>query len=253
MSETYTINADLREDVGKGASRRLRRTGKIPAVIYGGDKPAVALSLSHKDILHDAAKESFYSSIMEVKVTDGDNEQVVIRDLQRHPFKQHVLHVDLLRVSATDVLRISVPLHFIGGEVSPAGKAPGVVIQHQVTELEVAALPKDLPEFIEVDLSELEPGASVMLSDVIAPEGVEFVERQAGDDEHIMIANAIHIREDQGSGAAAAAEAEALAEAELELGEVPEGEEEGEGEGEGEEAPEGEESERSEPEDKSGD
>ena len=250
MSETYSITAELREDVGKGASRRLRRTGKIPAVIYGGDKPAVSLSLNHKDILHDAANESFYSSIMEVKVTDGETEQVVIRDLQRHPFKLHVLHVDLLRVSATDVLRISVPLHFIGGEVSPAGKASGVVIQHQVTELEVAALPKDLPEFIEVDLSELEPGGAVMLSEIKLPEGVEVATRHAGDAAEIMVANAIHISETQGTGAAAAAEAEALAEAELELGEVPEGEEEGEGEDEA--APEGEEAEGSESEDKSG-
>lgn len=246
MAETYTINAELREDVGKGASRRLRRIGKIPAVIYGGDKPPVSLSLSHKDILHDAANESFYSSIMEVNVTDGDSEQVVIRDLQRHPFKQHVLHVDLLRVSATDVLRISVPLHFIGGEVSPAGKAPGVVIQHQVTELEVAALPKDLPEFIEVDLSRLEAGGAVMLSEIKLPEGVEILARHAGDAVDTMVANAIHISETQGTGAAAAAEAEALAEAELELGEVPEGEEEGDDE----EAPEGEEAEDTESEDK---
>jgi large subunit ribosomal protein L25 len=156
--------------------------------------------------------------------------------------------VDLLRVSATDVLRISVPLHFIGGEVSPAGKAPGVVIQHQVTELEVAALPKDLPEFIEVDLSRLEAGGAVMLSEIKLPEGVEIMARHAGDAADTMVANAIHISETQGTGAAAAAEAEALAEAELELGEVPEGEEEGDDE----ETPEGGEAEGTESEDKSG-
>jgi len=236
MSEAFIINAEIREDAGKGASRRLRRTGKIPAVLYGGGKDPVNLSLDHKDILHDSNSESFYSSIMDVKVEDGRTQQVVVRDLQRHPFKMQILHMDFMRVSATEKLRMSVPLHFVGESKSPAGKAAGVVIQHQVIEVEVLALPKNLPEFIEVDLSELEAGDAVMLSDVPAPEGVEFVERQSGDDEHIMIANAIHISEDQGTGAAAAAEAEALAEEELEAGELEEGEEGEEGDEEGEDS-----------------
>ncbi|NND44025.1 MAG: 50S ribosomal protein L25/general stress protein Ctc [Xanthomonadales bacterium] len=239
MSESFTIHAEIREDAGKGASRRLRRDGKIPAVLYGGDQDPVNLSLVHKDVMHDAGFESFYSSIIDINLEDGRSQQVVVRDLQRHPFKQVILHMDFMRVSATEILRMSVPLHFVGAERSPAGKASGVVIQHLVNEVEVAALPKDLPEFIEVDLHALEPGDAVMLSDVAAPEGVEFIERQAGDDEHIMLANAIHISEDQGTGAAAAAEAEALAEDELELGEDAEGEDEDGEATEGEESEDG--------------
>ena len=176
---------------------------------------------------------------MDIQVEDGRTQQVVVRDLQRHPFKQHILHVDFMRVSATEVLKISIPLHFIGEEQSEAGKASGVVIQHQLTEIEVAALPKDLPEYLEVDLSSLEPGGAVMLSEVSAPEGVEIVLAAQDDASEIMVANAIHISESQGTGAAAAAEAEA--EAELEIGDVPldedgepieEGEESSEEEGE---------------------
>ncbi|MDX1461147.1 MAG: 50S ribosomal protein L25/general stress protein Ctc [Xanthomonadales bacterium] len=239
MSQKLEINAQVRTDVGKGASRRLRREGTIPAVLYGGDNDPVALTLYHKDILHDSESESFYSSIMDIQVEDGRTQQVVVRDLQRHPFKQHILHVDFMRVSATEVLKISIPLHFIGEEQSEAGKASGVVIQHQLTEIEVAALPKDLPEYLEVDLSSLEPGGAVMLSEVSAPEGVEIVLAAQDDASEIMVANAIHISESQGTGAAAAAEAEA--EAELEIGDVPldedgepieEGEESSEEEGE---------------------
>ncbi|MBT8061087.1 MAG: 50S ribosomal protein L25/general stress protein Ctc [Gammaproteobacteria bacterium] len=236
MSESLTITAEIREDVGKGASRRLRREGKIPAVLYGGEKDTQALSLNHKDILHDAESESFYSSIMEIKVADGRTQDVVVRDMQRHPYKQHILHLDFMRVSATEVLRIAIPIHFINEEKSEAGKASGVVIQHQITEVEIAALPKDLPEFLEVDLSGLEPGGAVMLSDIKVPEGVEIVDLSQEDDVDMMVANAVHISEDQGTGAAAAAEAEALAEEEMEIGDTPleDSDEEGEGEGEAE-------------------
>ncbi len=222
MSDTHTITAEIREDVGKGASRRLRHTGKIPAVLYGSDKDPVALSLSHKDILQQSESESFYSSIMDITIADGRIQQAVVRDMQRHPFKHQIMHLDFMRVSETEVLRISVPLHFIGEEDSPAGKTSGVVIQHQMTEVEIAALPKDLPEYLEVDLSKLDAGGAVMLADVKAPEGVEISQLATDDAVEIMIANAIHISEDQGTGAAAAAEAEAQALADIEAGIVPE-------------------------------
>jgi len=164
MSEKFVINAELREDVGKGASRRLRRNGRVPAVIYGADKDPVALTLEHREILHAAEQESFFSSIMEIRVGDGRQQQVVVRDLQRHPFRQQILHMDFMRVSATEKLKISLPLHFLGEDESPAGIATGVVIQHLVTELEVESLPKDLPEALEVDLSALEVGEAIMLS-----------------------------------------------------------------------------------------
>ena len=241
MSDSHTIHAEIRADVGKGASRRLRREGKIPAVLYGGDNDAVALTLNHKDILHDAESESFYSSIMDIKVEDGRQQQVVVRDMQRHPYKLRIMHVDFMRVSETEVLRISIPFHFVGEEDSPAGKTSGVVIQHQMTEVEIAALPKDLPEYIEVDLSGLDAGDAVMLSEIKAPEGVEIPQLLLEEVTDVMVANAIHISEDQGTGAAAAAEAEAQALEDLEAGIIPEGEEveegeEGEAEGDAEEA-----------------
>jgi large subunit ribosomal protein L25 len=217
MSNSNTIGAELREDVGKGASRRLRRTGKIPAVLYGAGNDPVPLTLDHTAVLHATESESFYSSILEIEVADGRSQRVVVRDMQRHPFKQQIMHLDFMRVSEEEVLRISVPVHFVGEEASPAGKTSGVVIQHLVTEIEIAALPKNLPEFLDVDLSHLDAGDAVMLVDVQMPEGVEIPALATGDAQGVMVANAIHISEDQGTGAAAAAEAEALAAEEGEL------------------------------------
>ncbi|KAA9132461.1 50S ribosomal protein L25/general stress protein Ctc [Marinihelvus fidelis] len=208
MSDNTYISAEIREDVGKGASRRLRRAGKIPAVIYGGEKDAVTLTLEHREILHATENESFFSSILEIKVADGRTQKVVVRDMHRHPYKQLIMHLDFMRVSDKEKLRISLPLHFIGEEESEAGKSAGVVIQHQMTEIEVEALPSNLPEFLEVDLSGLEPGSAVMLADIKLPEGVEVPSLTDDEDSNVMVANAIHISESQGTGAAAAAEAE---------------------------------------------
>ncbi len=230
MADTHTIAAEIRQDTGKGASRRLRHDEKIPAVLYGGDKDPVALTLNHQEILHETESESFYSSIMDIKVEDGRTQQVIVRDMQRHPFKQRIMHLDFMRVSQTEVLRISVPFHFVGEEESPAGKTSGVVIQHQMTEVEITALPKDLPEYMEVDLSGLEPGKAIMLSDIKIPEGVEIPQLLTDDEVEIMVANAVHISEDQGTGAAAAADAEEQAAADLEAGITPETDDDADGE-----------------------
>ena len=224
MSDSNIIVAEIREDVGKGASRRLRRNGKVPAVIYGGHRDPVALTVQQEELLHAAENEAFYASILEIRVGKKIKQQAVVRDMQRHPFKPLILHIDFLRVSAEEKLRISVPIHFMGEEESPAGKASGVVIQHQMTEVEISALPKDLPEFVTVDLSEMDAGDVVMLSDIQLPEGVEIPALAIeGDEQDVQVANAVHIKADQGTGAAAAAEAEAAAAEEL--GELP-GEEE---------------------------
>jgi large subunit ribosomal protein L25 len=229
MSETTTIIAELREDVGKGASRRLRREGKVPAVIYGGQKDPVALTVTQQELLHAAENEAFYASILEVKVGKKSTQQAVVRDMHRHPYKPIIMHIDFLRVSAEQILRISVPIHYVGEDESPAGKTSGVVIQHQVTEIEIAALPKDLPEYLTVDLSEMEPGDSVMLTAIQLPEGVEIPALSLDDELEVQIANAVHIKEDQGTGAAAAADAEAaLAEGDLGVGEITEEDEDGE-------------------------
>ena len=234
MSDSNIIIAELREDVGKGASRRLRREGKVPAVIYGGRRDPVSLTVQQDELLHAAENEAFYASILEIKVGKKKTQQAVVRDMQRHPYKPIIMHIDFMRVSAKETLRMSVPIHFIGEEESPAGKASGVVIQHQVTEVEISALPKDLPEFVTLDLSEMDAGDTVMLSDIQLPKGVEIPALAIeGDENDTQVANAVHIKADQGTGAAAAAEAEAaLADelGEMAEGEVPEGEEEGEAE-----------------------
>jgi large subunit ribosomal protein L25 len=235
MSNIPTIFAELREDVGKGASRRLRHDGKVPAIIYGGHRDPVALTLDQDSLLHAAEDEAFFASILEIRVGDGRTQQAVVRDMHRHPYKPVIMHIDFMRVSAEEKLRMSVPLHFVGEAKSPAGKASGVVIQHQMTDVEIEALPRDLPEFLEVDLSKMDAGDAVMLSDIVLPEGVTIM-ALTGDVQDAAVANAIHIRADQGEGVAAAAEAEAAMVDEL--GELPEGEEE---EGEEEEGEEGEE------------
>ena len=210
MSDTNTIIAELREDVGKGASRRLRRQGLVPAVIYGGQRDPVALTLDQKALLHACENEAFYASVLEIKVGEDRTQQAIVRDMHRHPHRPIIMHVDFMRVSAKEAIRMSVPVHFIGEEESPAGKASGVVIQHQMTEIEISALPKDLPEFISVDLSNMDAGDAVMLSEIVLPEGVEIIALAIeGDENDAAVANAVHIKESQGTGAAAAAEAEA--------------------------------------------
>ena len=220
MSEQTSITAEIREDVGKGASRRLRREGKVPAVIYGGHRDPVSLTLPHAELLHEIENESFFSSILEIRVGEDRTQQAVVRDMQRHPFKPVIMHIDFMRVSAEEVLRISVPVHFIGEELSPAGKASGVVIQHQMTEVEIAALPRNLPEFLSVDLSQMDAGDAVMLSSIILPEGVTIPQLELeGGEYDTPVANAVHVKESQGTGAAAAEE-EAAALAAGELGEL---------------------------------
>jgi len=211
MTDSNIINAELREDVGKGASRRLRHQGKIPAVLYGGDKEPATLAIEHDPLRHAAETESFFSSILEIKIEDGRTQKVVVRDVQHHPFRPRIMHLDFLRVSDKQILRMSVPIHFTGEDESEAGKTSGVVIQHLVTEVEIEALPGNLPSFLNVDLSELELGDIVTLSEVQLPEGVEIPALSEDGGGEIMIANTSHIKESQGTGAAAEAEAEAAA------------------------------------------
>ena len=229
MTDSNIILAEFREDVGKGASRRLRRQGKIPAVIYGGKKDPATLTIEHDPLMHAAQTESFYSTILEIQVADGRAQKVVVRDVHHHPYKPRIMHMDFFRVSAEEILKISVPIHYTGEEESEAGKTSGLVIQHLVTEVEIAALPANIPEYLDVDLSGLEDGGVVLMTDIELPEGVEITALAGDDVEEIMIANTIHIKESQGTGAAAAEEAaeaalEAVGEADVEAGEDVEGE-----------------------------
>ena len=219
MTDLNILNAEIREDVGKGASRRLRHQGKVPAVIYGGKKDPATLTLEHDTLMHAAQQESFYSSILEIRVDDGRSQKVVVRDVHHHPHKLQIMHLDFMRVSAQEVLRMSVPIHYTGEDESEAGKASGVIIQYLVTEVEISALPADLPEFLAVDLSGLQDGDVIMLSDIVLPEGVEIPALAGDEPDETMIANTVHIKESQGTGAAAAEEAELAAAAEM--GEAP--------------------------------
>ncbi|AKS42676.1 50S ribosomal protein L25/general stress protein Ctc [Wenzhouxiangella marina] len=204
MSKNFKIPAEMRTDVGKGASRRLRRAGRVPAVVYGADRDPATISVDHDSVLHMAEEEAFHASILELTVGDGRRQKVVLRDLQRHPYKPLLTHIDFLRVSDDQQVRMSVPIHFVNEEKSKAGKKAGVVISHQTVEVEIDALPKDLPEYLEVDLANLEPGESVMLSQIVLPEGVTIPALEISEDNDHPIVTAIFIREGQGSGEAAA-------------------------------------------------
>ncbi len=199
MSTHHSVVAELRENQGKGASRRLRHEGKVPAIIYGGHRDPVALALNQNELLHASEHESFYSSIIEIRVGSDSSQQAVVRDMQRHPYKPIIMHVDFMRVTADELLTISVPVHFVGEEKSPAGKAAGVVIQYLMTEIEIEALPKDLPEYLSVDLSNIEAGDSIMLSEVVLPEGVRIPALESGTEHDTVIAHAAHVKESQGS------------------------------------------------------
>ncbi len=168
----YVINAEFRDDLGKGASRRLRREGKVPAILYGGDREPRSLTVLQKDLLLLLQNEGFYSSVISLKV--GDKEQpAILKDLHRHPAKPIILHLDLQRVRDDVEIRMNVPLHFLGENVAPGVKAGGTVSRIS-NELEIVCLPKYLPEFIDIDLSAMELDDMVKLSDVKLPEGVEL-------------------------------------------------------------------------------
>lgn len=190
MTTEFVIEAKRRDDMGKGASRRLRREGLVPAIIYGAAKEPVALTLEHNDLEKHLEHEAFFSHILSVKV-DGKDEQAVLKDLQRHPAKPLILHVDFLRVSGKEKLRMHVPLHFVNEETSPAVKQGGLVT-HNMTDVEISCLPKNLPEFVEVDLSALELNQSLHLSDIKLPAGVELVELMHGADHDLPVVS-VHL------------------------------------------------------------
>lgn len=193
MATQHTITAAGRKDEGKGASRRLRRAAQIPAVIYGGHADPQSIQLEHEKTWLASQHEWFYSSILDLEV-DGKVQKVLLRDMQRHPFKQLIMHLDFQRVSENEAIRVSVPLHFLNEDRSPAGKSAEVVVTHELNEIEVSCLPKDLPEYIEVDLSDLALGTTVHLSQIKLPKGVEIPELKLGADHDVAVVVARHAR-----------------------------------------------------------
>ena len=168
------IKAEARSVQGTGASRRLRRESKVPGILYGAGKDALPIEVDHKDLWFKLKMEAFHASILDLEVA-GEKAQVLLRDYQMHPFRPLILHVDFQRVAADKKIHMRVPLHFVNAEVSPGVKLAGGLVQHVMNELEITCLPKDLPEYITVDLSELQAGHSLHLSTLKMPEGVEAV------------------------------------------------------------------------------
>ena len=221
MSNKIELTAETRSDIGKGASRRLRRmTGNIPGIVYGGRNPAISVTLAEKQLNKAMEQESFYSQILNVTI-DGADQQAVVRDLQRHPATNRVMHIDFLRIRADRVIQMSVPLHFLNEDTCPGVKLEGGSVSRSLTEIEVSCLPADLPEFLEVDMGEADIGTVVHLSDVALPEGVTSVALELGPDHDSPVASVqapravTEVEEDE----AAAAEGEEGSEAAGEGGE----------------------------------
>ena len=189
MSEDFIVHAETRSVQGTGASRRLRRTGKVPAILYGGDAEPVQLSVDHNEMVRHLEHEAFFSHILSIEV-DGKTENAVLKDLQRHPSKAQILHADFMRVVAGQSMRMTVPLHFVGEDKSPGIKNNGGVLDRLRNELEIECLPRNLPEYIEVDVSGLDVNESIHLEELTLPEGVTSVAQAHGENWTVV---AVHV------------------------------------------------------------
>lgn len=185
-SVDFNINVESRTDVGKGASRRLRRDGKVPGIIYGSGKDPVSMTTDHNQLAHHLEHEAFYSHILTVTLDGGKAQKVVLKDLQRHPAKPRILHVDFLRVGDNDVIHMQVPVHFINEDIS-AGVKTGGMVSHLMNSIEIICKAKDLPEYLQVDIENLEEGGSLHLSDVVLPKGVTIAALIHGEDHDLPV------------------------------------------------------------------
>lgn len=193
MTDTFTLRAEPREVAGKGASRRLRREGLVPAVIYGGDKPPQSITMDHNEVDKSLANEAFYSHILTLQL-EGAEQQAIVKDVQRHPYRRAILHLDFQRVLADQEISVNVPLHFLGEDVCVGVKSGGGTVSHVQTEVAVTCLPRYLPEYLEVDVSQLEVGDSVHLSDIVVPEGVTITELTYGEEHDVAVATVSILR-----------------------------------------------------------
>jgi len=187
---TQTIIAQTRDLQGRGASRRLRKAGKLPGIIYGADKEATLINLDHNTIFYAIKKEAFHSSILNITV-DGKEESVVLRDFQTHPYKQLIMHIDFQRVSATEEISMKIPLHYINDEISPAVKTQGAHINRIQNDVEVRGLAANIPQFIDVDLAAFKAGETLHLSSLKLPKGLSLVNLLRGEDSALVSAGAI--------------------------------------------------------------
>ena len=203
MTDLFTLEAEVRTDLGKGASRRLRHAGKVPAILYGEGQEPISLTLEHKSVLRSQQEEAFYSHVLTLNV-DGKPVECLLKDMQRHPFKQLVMHLDFLRIDATHAVHVNAPVHFINEEVA---EKKGGNIAHHINEIAISCLPADIPEFIEVDVAGLEVGQTLHLSDVALPKGVTSDELAKGEshDQAVASLNAPKVSKDEDEGEAEAA------------------------------------------------
>ena len=225
MADTVHLNAEPRSDSGKGASRRLRHQGMVPAIVYGGDGDPVKISIPHNKIFHELEHETIYTQVIELQVGDL-TEEVILRDLQRHPYKNKVMHADFFRIDKNKPIKIVVPIHVLNTEDCVGVRQDGGMITQTVTETEIIALPKNLPEYLEIDAVDLHLGDALHLSNIVMPEGVELtalmnIEEEELDDHDIGVVSVVKTREE-------VIEEEAPEAPEGEEGEVAEGEAEGE-------------------------
>jgi large subunit ribosomal protein L25 len=210
MKTAFVIGADLREMQGKGASRRLRHKGKVPAILYGGHKEPRALVLDQQNLLTMIDNEKFYSSIVQIKVGE-QTQEAIVKDIQMHPAKNTVVHVDLLRVVPNEKIRIHLPIHFKGESISPGVKTQGGVVSHRLSDVEVTCLPQDLPEYLELDLSAMSLNETKFLSDIPLPKGVEIVGLAGGKNPPVVSVHAPRAEEPEAVAEAAAVPAEGAA------------------------------------------
>lgn len=224
--DAFELNAEKRSTTGRAENKRLRKGGRVPAIIYGGNGDPVKLSFEHNDLVHHLDNEAFFSHIIKIHVNGGDTEEVVLRDLQRHPAKPFVEHADFLRIVAGEALRMSVPLHFVGEEECPGVVEEDGVIQHNMNDIEIECLPRDLPEYIEVDCRNLALNDAIHLSELVLPQGVQIVELMGEEDEQndltVVSVQIPRAAVEMEAEEEAEAEAEAAAEAEAEEGETSE-------------------------------
>jgi large subunit ribosomal protein L25 len=191
MADDFDLIAEFRDDTGKGASRRLRREGKVPAILYGGGRPPRNLAFDHNRVLQQLENESFYSSVLSVKV--GDKEQaVILKDLQRHPARRQILHMDLQRILEDEEIRMNVPIHFVNEDMAPGVKTSGGKVSHLMTDVEVVCLPRNLPEYLEIDVGDLELDEMRYMADIPLPEGVEIPALAQGEEANQPIVS-IHL------------------------------------------------------------
>ncbi|QLH41730.1 MAG: 50S ribosomal protein L25/general stress protein Ctc [Coxiellaceae bacterium] len=208
MTATFELTADIRNQVGKRANRRIRTADKVPGTVYGGDKEATNIVMDHLKLSKALANEAFYSSILTLSI-NGQPEKVVIKAIQRHPFKPRVMHLDFFRINMNEKLNMHIPLHFVGENKAP-GLVQGGVISHYLNEVEIRCLPADLPEFIEVDLSQLNLGDYVHLSDIKLPSSIEIVALAHGDDKPVASLHMPHVMEEPETTAPVSAEVPAI-------------------------------------------